>query len=187
MKIFFVTSFMLALVSCKSVGVIESNDPKVKIQDGYSLLQTGRSIPALRLFTEANEILKNQNDESLKAKGLVALGDVYKFKDTKAQTEATFSLEKSVASYEDAAKILSKLKYNHRLAMVYWGIAQVYAQESNANKSCEYINKAAKAYYEPSGGADDELNKNYIASAIPYFEHSKKQNFKAVCGSTSKK
>ncbi|MDZ4661057.1 MAG: hypothetical protein SGJ18_05500 [Pseudomonadota bacterium] len=184
MKLLIVISFLLALVSCKSVGVLESNDPKIKIRDGYSLLQAGRSLPALRLFNEANDALKNQNDESLRAHALVALGDVYKFKDGKAQTEKTYSLNNSVTNYKDAAKILSKMKYNQRLSMAYWGIAQAYAQENNTNKSCEYINKAAKAYYELSGGADDELNKNDMASAITYFEHSKKQKFKASCGSS---
>ncbi len=175
------------MTACQSVGVIESSDPKVKIQDGYALLQSGRSIPALRLFNEAYEIVKDQSDESLKAKALVALGDVYKFKDGKSQTNSTYSLEKSVSSYEAAAKILSNLKYNQRLSMAYWGIALAYAQENNTEKSCDYINKAAKAYYEPSGGSEDELNKSYIASAIPYFEHSKSQKFKAVCGSSASK
>ncbi|MBK8201704.1 MAG: hypothetical protein IPK68_05075 [Bdellovibrionales bacterium] len=186
MKLFIVSSFLLVLVSCMSVGVIESNDPKVKIRDGYSLLQTGRSLPALRLFNEANDILKNQEDESLKAQALVALGDVYKFKDGKSQTDTTYSLSNSVASYEDAAKILSKLKYNQRLSMVYWGIAQAYAEENNSVKSCEYINKAAKAYYEPSGLSDDQIEKDFIAPGVPFFEYSKKEKFKAVCGSSRK-
>lgn len=150
-------------------------------------MQTGRSIPALRLFNEAYDILKNQADESLKAQSLVALGDVYKFKDGKAQTDTTYNLDKSVASYEDAAKILSKMKYNQRLSMAYWGISQAYAQEDNISKSCEYLNKAAKAYYEPSGGANDQLNQNFVASAMPYFEFSKKQKFKASCGEAVKK
>lgn len=177
---------MLGLVSCKTVGVIESNDPKVKIRDGYQLLQTGRSLPALRLFKEAHDILKNQNDDSSKALALVALGDVYKFKDGKAQTEQTYNLNNSVTSYEEAAKILKNLKFNQRLSMAYWGIAQAYAQENNTMKSCEYMNKAAQAYYEPSGGTEDELNKSYVASALPYFEHSKSQKFNANCGTSGK-
>jgi tetratricopeptide (TPR) repeat protein len=187
MKKLILISSLFIIVSCKSVGIIESNDPNIKIKDGYMLLQCGRSIPALRLFNEANEIVKNQNDDSLKAKALVALGDVYKFKDAKSQTTTTYNLANSVANYQAAAKILSDMKYNQRLSIVYWGIAQVYAQEKETQKSCEYINKAAKAYYDPSGGANDQLDKNYIASAIPYFEHSKKQNFKAACGASDHK
>lgn len=176
----------MLMSSCQTVGIIESNDPKVKIRDGYQLLLNRRSMPALRLFSEAYEITKNGTDESLTAKALVALGDVYKYKDDGAQSENTYNVQKSISSYEEAANILIKLKYNQRLSMAYWGIAQAYAYEKNTSKSCNYINKAAQAYYQPSGGNEDQLNQNVVAAALPYFEFSKSKKFKADCSLTGK-
>ncbi len=173
---------LLVVTSCKSVGIIESSDPKDKIGDGYRMLQTGRSLPAKRLFIDANEIAQKSTDESLVATSFVALGDMYKFKDVGAQTERTYDFNKSITSYEEASKILNKLKYNQRLSMAYWGMAQAYTQENNVDKSCEYINKAARAYYEPSGGDQDKLDQKVISSVLPYFEYSKSQKYNAKCG-----
>lgn len=179
-KIFF--AFLLVVTSCKSVGVIESNNPQSKLNDGYRMLLDRRSIPAERLFIEANEIAKAGSDDSLTAKTFVALGDVYKFQDSASQAKSTYDFQQSLQNYKEAAKYLIKLKYNQRLSMAYWGIAQAYQQEKDSANTCVYINKAAQAYYAPSGGDNDKINQNNITSLIPYYEHSKASEFKAKCG-----
>lgn len=179
MKYLILSLFFLS--SCQTVGVIKSGDPRVKIKDGYRLLSERRSLPAALLFNEAFEITQENSDLSMKATALVALGDVYKFKDGGAQSTSTYDFQKSISSYDEAAKILNNLKFNQRLAMAYWGMAQAYAQEKKIEKSCDYLNKAARAYYDPSGGADDQLQLSSITTVLPYFEKSKKQKFKLSC------
>lgn len=183
MKNIFLCLLLLGIVSCQSVGVIESSDPRTKINDGYRMLNDNRTIPALRLFNEANEIINQGSDELLKAQSFLALGDVYKFKGAGSSSEVTYSFQKAVDSYQAAALIFLKLKLNQKLSITFWGLAQTYAQEKNNEKTCEFINKAAKAYYDPSGSETDRAEPSVLSKVIAYFQDSKSKNFKTVCGS----
>lgn len=180
-KTFFVLVLSFSLSSCQTVGVIESNNPRQKLADGYAMLQNKRSIPALRLFQEANEIAYQGSDDSLKAQTQTALGDAYKFKDAGSQTKITYSMSKAISSYKAATVLLQKLKYNHRLSMAYIGLYYAYIQEKDVKSGCENLNKAAKAYYDGSAGDDDMITQDFITPLKPVFVASKSQNFKMNC------
>ena len=57
-------ALLLVLAGCSAVGVIESSDPMVKLQQSDEMIRQGRYTRAQQLYREALEIFQARNDQA---------------------------------------------------------------------------------------------------------------------------
>lgn len=138
------------------MGVLESNDPKIKIRDAYELFDhEQRPLPAERLIQQAMAIYQSNHDDlgladAYRAYGFffrsAAVEKWHKAYEASAFIEsgATFANrhDKSIEYFEKAAAIFEKHQKFDELTNVYLNLGFTYEFAKQPEKACAQYKKS---------------------------------------------
>ena len=155
-KNIFKLMMLLFLSGCSAFGVVATNDPKEKINQAYYLLDSGRPLPAKKLFEEVIKIGEEKKDMGLVARGFDGLGDLYKVPvQYGVQKQNLTDYEKSASNYMLAAETHTKLGYTKKAAMSLFGGGWSAYKSGDINKSCNLFAQSAKSFSLKAVHKDD--------------------------------
>lgn len=153
-----ITLFVLCtiLAGCAAVGVVETNDPAIKIKDAYALFdQQQRPLPAERLIRQAIEIYQNKNDDLGLAEAYRAYGFFFRSAAIEKwhktyesagfiETGAAFTnrYNKSIEYFEKSAAIFEKHQKFAELTNIYLNMGFTYEFANQPEKACEQYKKS---------------------------------------------
>ncbi len=146
MKQIYLYFSFFAFVGCALVGVPESGDPRVKLQQGV-ILNNGqeRGIGALHLFDQAISLAKEKNDKETEATAEFYIGEIYKAPGKRS--EHLRNPQTALDHYSKAISIYNEIKYYKSVSFVHWNSSAAYDQLNKKNDSCEAL-KESKKYAE---------------------------------------
>lgn len=162
--------FGFVVLGCSAVGVIESSDPDIKIEQAYALMNVGRALPAQRLFKEAIDIAKERKDRYLEARAIVGLGDLYRNAQYGVDKQNLTNYKLSTEKYDEAARVYTEIGFNKGATMAYLGAAWAAAMDGNTQLACGYYKKTAAAFKKPSGGKVDRMSPELDSESKPFSE-----------------
>ena len=145
------------LAGCAAMGVVETNDPAVKIKDAYALFdQLLRPLPAERLIREAITIYQSKSDDLGLAEAYSAYGFFFRSAAIEKwhktyesagfiETGATFAnrYDKSIECFEKSAAIFEKHQKFAELTNIYLNMGFTYEFANQPEKACEQYKKSA--------------------------------------------
>lgn len=121
-----------------------TNDPNKKLNQAAHLFSEGRSLAALKLIKEAQEIFQKENNVPGLIKTNLALADVYKTSINEKHNLP--DLAKAAQSYEKAADLYNSQKFYHHetLYLMFAGVLHGYSGDNIM--ACSTLNEAMKAF-----------------------------------------
>lgn len=144
------------LAGCAAVGVLETNDPDIKIRDAYELFDhEQRPLPAERLIQQAIAIYQSNNDDlglggAYRAYGFffrsASITKWHKIYEASAFIEAGATYvnryDKSIEYFEKSAAIFEKHQNFSALTNIYLNMGFTYEFASQPEKACEQYKKS---------------------------------------------
>jgi tetratricopeptide (TPR) repeat protein len=166
-------SLLFLLTSCAAALVPETNDPKEKIQQAYTLMGQGRSLAAEKLMKQAQDMFRKKGETSEVGRSYLALGDLYKSGKTHGDLKLP-DYRKSADSYAQAAKVYLSINWAMTESMALWFAGGLYIDSGDKKLGCSYLAKALSAFKLNS--KDKSQFKNPESMPIRVRDEMKKNN-----------
>ncbi len=158
---------LTALTACAGVGIVDSNDPNVKVAQAEQLTRVGRAAQARRQLDEAIPLFEAKNDKA-------GLAEVYRQYGFLARLggaqEGVIAIRQPVAAYSSANLALSD-QYLHKSVALFAEAdrldmaSNVYMQLSN-NAYFRKETKEACAYLDHSSAVHRQWQAKHPGAAI---------------------
>lgn len=166
LKVVAILCLQLLLVGCAAMGVVESSDPQVKLNDAEYLYRNyDRPLPAEKLIFEAIEIYQKQGNSRGLGNAHRAYGDLllsgsmakwgkkmhYHDKSVTYDNRIAKSSEyftKALEYYQASEKQPLEAKQFDNLTNLYFNMGWSYFRLNELKKSCSFYDKSLEAYAE---------------------------------------
>lgn len=169
MKTFLILSVslfsLIQLVSCAAALVPETNDPQVKINQGYQLIQMGRSLAARKVMEQALTMYAEKKDELGIAKANIALADLYR----NGQTHGDLKLPdfvKAAQAQERASESYATAGYKMHHSMLLWMAGDSYGLAGDKISACKALEKSKKSFDPKAKDTDGLINPDKLPVRI---------------------
>lgn len=151
---FFLITFLFA--GCALVGVPDSRDPKVKLQQGVVLKnEQGRATGAIHLFDQAITLAREKKDKATEATAEFYIGEIYKFPGK--GWDQLRDPQKAIDHYSKAINLYEEIKFYKSVALANWTASAAHLAMNKFSEACKSLKEAKKFAEKSDSNLQDTL------------------------------